>query len=158
MKKMTHRLSALFVAVWYLACIVGFDIHMCSSTGENYVSTFINGITCEDIHPEDLAESHACCSGCCGCSHHADGDSSHDSFSGKPCCSDDYQMLLLTGAGKDTGHRHHAKHHFCICALVPQTVQVPHHVDFPHSGSMSMSARPPMPDIDVQSVFSVWRI
>lgn len=156
MGQILHKFLSLCMALWYLACIVGFDLHICSSTGENYVATFVNGITCTDIHPDDMTQHHTCCSGCCGCVHdHEMNHHNSDSFTRKPCCTDDYQSLLLTGT--DTGQRHQHKYLYCAFGLLPRISQVLRSIEMSCRPCVNVSDfSPSCPD--VQSLFSVWRI
>ena len=78
----------MLLVVWYSLSIIGFDVHTCSGSGETYIATIASGLSCEDIHPE---HGHTRCR----CCHSADAESG--SIDRKPCCTDDYQVILLTG-------------------------------------------------------------
>lgn len=99
MKERLLRISALLLVIWYCFSVIGFNVHTCRASGESFVATVLTGISCEDIHPE-----HACCTGHCkshcssSCRHHE----AETAFNiDKKCCSDDYHVLLLTGAVPD---------------------------------------------------------
>ena len=80
--------------------IIGFDVHTCNGSGRCFVTTFIEGLACEDVHPEHSCSHASCCpsghegQGCCD-DHHHDGNMTV--LKASSCCSDDYQVLQLTG-------------------------------------------------------------
>lgn len=109
MKGLGIKICALLLGIWYCFSIIGFDIHTCSASGNVFISTFVDGLTCADIHPEEHCGpschySHeACCHNehsCCG--HDTDHDE-HAECAGisnpdsDGCCSDVYKMLVLSG-------------------------------------------------------------
>lgn len=153
MKGVFTKLTAMLLIVWYSMSIIGFDIHTCSGSGESFVVTFVEGLECEDIHPEHHCTKGSCCShqhGCCDTKVHV-------SVSAKSCCSSDYQVLALTGTVSDEKNGLEGLiSSDCICSnliepdadiLVPQSVS-----HYPPCGSCLGR----MPDI--QSFLSVWRI
>ncbi len=93
MKKLWIKFTALVLLLWYCLSIIGFDIHTCRENGRSFVATFVDGMTCEEIHPEHSCEHISCCSmahdDCC--KHDCEG------ISAPSCCSDQYQVLALTG-------------------------------------------------------------
>lgn len=104
-KERIIRTFAAFFAVWYLICVVGFDIHTCRHSGESSVVSLVTGISCADIHPGH-------CGGCCGGTHQ-DACHNPDCISGQECCSNDIMFLDVTGlSGTEKEHHHH---HFCSC-------------------------------------------
>ncbi len=122
MKKVIIKVFAAILLVWYSMSIIGFDVHTCSGSGRSFVVTFIEGLTCEDIHPEHVCDASACCAenheGCC--SHHDDAPVFHDGVcvSAKSCCSSDYQVLAITGAVPQNDHDHFDE---CSCGHCPCT-------------------------------------
>jgi hypothetical protein len=96
MKSFVKTFMAALLVVWYSLSVIGFDVHTCSGSGEVFIATVASGFSCEDIHPEHAHKT-------CGCCHSHDG--SHEKMTKKPCCSDDYQVILLTGVrnGEDSG-------------------------------------------------------
>ena len=82
MKGVIIKMLAVIMTVWYSMSIIGFDVHTCSGSGRSFVTTFIEGLACEDIHPEHSCSHASCC------------PSGHEDHS---CCSNDYQVLQLTG-------------------------------------------------------------
>lgn len=95
MKNVITSLAAVLLVIWYSLSVIGFDIHTCSSSGQTYVATVVSGFSCEEIHPEHHhdadAHDHSGC-GCC-CSHRSDAPS----LDRTPCCTDDFQVITLTG-------------------------------------------------------------
>ena len=93
MKNVFTGISALLLVIWYSLSVIGFDVHTCSGSGETYIATVIGGTECEDIHPEHVKKPCPCCH------HHAENhcEDNGQSVSKKPCCSDDWQMIVLTG-------------------------------------------------------------
>lgn len=154
MKGLITKTFAVLLVVWYSMSIIGFDIHTCSGTGESFVVTFVEGLTCEDIHPEHQCAGHSCCADSHECRHHEEDIR----IGAKSCCSSDYQVLVLTGTA--TGEKYGSDIH-------PSFV---HSFDFPamdldlqmHGPYLNYnllrahSALGRMPDR--QSVLSVWRI
>lgn len=111
MKNLSIRVFAALLMVWYCLSIIGFGVHTCSESNRSFLTNFISGVNCEDIHPSDLCESHCCAkaqkkseSKCCCCGGH-----SHETETEIPlgdvnitqssCCSNDYQQIEVTGAG-----------------------------------------------------------
>ena len=79
--------------IWYSLSVIGFDVHTCSGSGETYIATVIGGTACDDIHPEHDEPS-------CGCCHKkciSEKQKDEDGFRTKSCCTDDWQMIYLTG-------------------------------------------------------------
>lgn len=97
MKGIATKVTALLLIVWYSMSIIGFDIHTCNGSGESFVVTFVEGLECEDIHPE-----HHCTKGsCCSHSHNGCEDTNQECIKTRSCCSSDYQVLALTGTVLD---------------------------------------------------------
>ena len=100
MKGVIIKVLAVVMTIWYSMSIIGFDVHTCSGSGRSFVSTFIEGLTCEDIHPEHSCSHVSCCPSereahsCCDNHHHDDKELA---FVANSCCSTDYQVLQLTG-------------------------------------------------------------
>jgi hypothetical protein len=93
MKGLATKMTAMLLVIWYSMSIIGFDVHTCSRSGRSFVVTFIEGLACEDVHPEHSCSHVSCCDkdhGCC-CSH------SEQTISSGSCCSTDYQVLTITG-------------------------------------------------------------
>ena len=100
MKGVIIKMLAVIMTVWYSMSIIGFDVHTCSGSGRSFVSTFIEGLTCEEIHPEHSCSHISCChaehetQSCCGDHHQEDKGFV---IAARSCCSNDYQVLQLTG-------------------------------------------------------------
>ena len=95
-KALISALLCALLGAWYLASSVGFDIHRDHHCDRTYVVSLLNGISCDEIHPEDAAHHchhHDCCEG---------GDHDHDG----DCedCSDELEILTITG--EDTSGSH----------------------------------------------------
>ena len=93
MKNVFTSITALLLVIWYSLSVIGFDVHTCSSSGNTYIATVIGGTECKDIHPEHSQKS---CS-CCHHKHSAEAHDSEQSLKTKPCCTDEWQMIVLTG-------------------------------------------------------------
>ena len=93
MKKVFTSMTALLLVIWYSLSVIGFDVHTCSSSGNTYIATVIGGTECKDIHPEHDEKR-------CSCCHHDHCNDTHDaeqSVKTKSCCTDEWQMIVLTG-------------------------------------------------------------
>ncbi len=155
---MIIKTLAVLLTVWYSMSIIGFDVHTCNGSGRSFVTTFIKGLTCEDIHPNHVCDKAPCCAGsqksCC--SHHED----RCAFKAESCCSNNYQVLSLTGTA---GHNDHEHFDECACGHCPcigfSADDVPAlfhenkftaHIQSPDSGVCSACER--------QAALRVWRI
>lgn len=99
MKNVLRNITAILLLIWYSMSVVGFDVHTCSKSGRVFIATVITGTDCEDIH--SLYGSPAC-SCCSDCHHHGCQD---EKMSAKPCCTDQWQMISLTGVRTDNDSR-----------------------------------------------------
>lgn len=107
MKNLGIRIFAFMLVVWYCLSIIGFGVHTCSESNRSFLTTFISGISCEEIHPSVLCKS-PCCSAekhekCC-CHHSSEEDVESQAIvefkvGNKTCCNNDYQQITLTGSG-----------------------------------------------------------
>ena len=175
MRNVFIKILAMVLTVWYSMSIIGFDVHTCSGSGRSFVTSFIEGMTCEDIHPEHVCNPESCCAdahetdghGCCGHSHH-EGMNTHSdclycdgmAFEAKSCCSNDYQVLHLTGTLSSDDHRHYDE---CGCGLCPCILPYSHGNDTPLV-FRNLIAYIQEPDSglsaagDRQAALSIWRI
>ena len=164
MKGLATKIVAVLLLVWYSMSIIGFDVHTCSGSGRSFVVTFIEGLSCEDIHPEHKCDRDACCAdsqGCCKshncCHHHSNADMS---FRAKSCCSNDYQVLSLTGTSLDSKDD---ERDLCGCghclSVLCESLELPDNL---LASGRIFSYRMPDPGVgitsDGQSFFGVWRI
>ena len=114
MKNLSTRIFAAIMIVWYSLSIIGFGVHTCLENNRSFLTSFVDGSSCEDIHPSELC-GHSCCSKpvqkvqhkCC-CAHHDDEHKNAANEDGqmltqKKCCFNDYQQLDITGSGQDKG-------------------------------------------------------
>ena len=97
MKGILTKVTAMLLIVWYSMSIIGFGIHTCSGSGESFVVTFVEGLECEDIHPEHHYTKGSCCSH----SHSCCDTGTHTGIGPKLGCTSDYQVLALTGTVSD---------------------------------------------------------
>ena len=145
MRSLAVKICSVLLVLWYLMSVIGFNVHTCSGEGHSFVTTFIDGVTCADIHPEHHCDDeHHCCEA-----------EEHDD-----CCTDDFQVLSLTGLMSDDTQDYCGESHFSGCPCVAVScIELPQVCadDFllkdlyePESGSAASD--------DVQSFFGIWRI
>ena len=97
MKNLGTRIFAFLLVVWYSLSVIGFGVHTCSESNRSFLTNFISGVSCEDIHPAD-----ACKASCCSshkhkncCAHHSSDEAEKEvpvgyvKISNKACCSND---------------------------------------------------------------------
>lgn len=116
--------AAFVLMLWYCFSVIGFDVHSCAHTGKSYVSTFLQGYTCSDIHPE-----HHCDESCC---HASDRHKTHscelvcallvDETAGH-CCVNSIKVLSLTGMPDDDEHHHYDECHCGHCPCIAEAVK-----------------------------------
>lgn len=108
MKNLVTRVFAFMLVVWYCLSIIGFGVHTCSESNRSFLTNFISGVSCEDVHPSDVCKA-SCCSAHKhknSCSHHSADESKDEApvgmlkITNKTCCSNDYQQIDLTGSGQ----------------------------------------------------------
>ena len=155
MKGLATKIVAVLLLVWYSMSIIGFDVHTCSGSGKTFIATVISGTDCEDIHPEHEKSP-------CRCCHHDDCKkrSEEEGLSTKPCCSDDWQMIVLTGVRTSGGHDHFDE---CSCGLCPCIIDLHTEVIHPYIDICGLRAlyKPDSGDfipLDVQRTYNIWRI
>ena len=152
MKMIFIKVASVMALVWYSLGIIGFDVHKCNASGRSFIATFVEGISCEDIHPDHGCghEYHGC-----NCAHHHSGDTAVGSSD--HCCTDDYQALTITGSKSDSSRESEIPSVWClhyISACLSATV---------YESSMFSERIFRWPDSgyrisDCQAVLSVWRI
>ena len=155
MKGVFTKVVALLLIVWYSMSIIGFGVHTCSGSGESFVVTFVEGFSCEDVHPEHHCTKGSCCPHSHGSQHDVDGVC----VKSKPCCSSDYQVLSLTGVMSD--EKNNADNPGIMAYNCPCLSVFDLHADSYNVSLMSCSRQPgasPGRMPDVQSLLSVWRI
>lgn len=161
MRRMFVKYMSALLVVWYSLSIIGFDVHSCNATGEVYVASLAGGIACEDVHPDHSCAHHgACCShhhenSCCHHRHH-DSDSR---ISDQNCCSNDVQVLQLTGVviSEDESYGSDVRVHQTDCYAyltidsATQALQRRYHkyLEYPDPGVT-------MPDR--QAFLNIWRV
>ena len=170
MKNLLTSLTAVLLVIWYSLSVIGFDVHTCIGSGETYVATVIGGTTCDDIHPENHAEACQCCHhglGSCQAAGHEGiqgADDTDGTFSteiaARPCCSDDWQVILLTGCKTQEKHSHfngcHCGYFPCITDISKGNTHFRTDIHSllafynPDSGSLA--------PFDVQRSYNIWRL
>lgn len=161
MKGLITKVFAALLVGWYLMCIIGFGVHTCSGSGKSFLVPFFESLTCEEIHPEHSCDPSACCAsvhehGCCS---HCGLDQGL-SLSSKSCCSNDYQVLELTGILVQDDSRSNDGHSSWYCPCVDIMIcdagcqiswkTIIKYIHEPESGKELLRDR--------QAVLSVWRI
>lgn len=154
MKDLMTKVAALLLLVWYCMSIIGFGVHTCDGSGKSFVVSFVEGFSCEDIHPEH----HCTKDSCCQHSHNCCNEEDIMCLKSKSCCSSDYQVLSLTGTLSDEksglDYLNSSVYYHCIHSGVSvMDIHCPHHIC--HTLSPDRS---PGRILDIQSVLRVWRI
>lgn len=107
MKNLGTRIFAAILVVCYSMSIIGFGVHTCSENNRSFLTSFITGVECEDVHPSEICDAQCCSAAkhknCCG--HHTSEDNSAGQsdaavkLCSRTCCTNDYQQIELTGSG-----------------------------------------------------------
>lgn len=153
LNRILKKSAAFLLVLWYSFCIIGFDIHTCKASDSQFVSTFVGGFSCKDVHPDH---------NCSNCSRHipsADGQSA-EYISCTCCCSNLYHSLEVTGSRSYDQDDHN--HGICLCGLYPIVTEMLSlscafqcqdsiFADIPDSPDEILSG-------DVLSAFGIWRI
>lgn len=178
MKGLITKVFAALLVGWYVMSIIGFGVHTCQDSGKSFVVAFYEGATCEEIHPEHHCEPASCCGtanhdahehSCCGHHHAASAETAdHEdcnfcdgvTISSKSCCSNDYQVLELTGILTSDDNRSNDQQNTWLCPCVDMlTCDAGYQTSWktiikyshePESGHELLRDR--------QAVLSVWRI
>ena len=117
MKRNIHiRIFSALVALWYVLCVSGFDVHTCRHTGDSVVRLLAEGIECSDVHPDDHCHS---CHHSCHYGYEDEGCNSEEVESDDTCCYNEISVLAIPGlsAKNDEHHQHH--HYSCHCGFCP---------------------------------------
>ena len=147
---MPVKISALALVLWYMISIIGFGVHTCGASQRSFLTSFVTGMTCEDVHS---SESHDCDGDHC-CSHH------HEDEADCEDCEDEYMNLEVTGTPQTLEHEIHVE-----CQVIPVLYDVPMIADISTpSLNQEILRIMSLPDSgliasgDVQSVLGIWRI
>lgn len=160
MRNVPIKISAVVLAVWYLMSIIGFGVHTCMGSQRSFLTSFVSGITCEDIHPEHRCGGSGHCSGHDGCHDCGHGhEAGIPEFGSAPCCSDDFMVITLTGTAPSSENDFHG----CHCGHCPFAAELPSDIRTlsAESGTHKINPKPDSGLIapgDVQSVLGIWRI
>lgn len=155
MKNVLIKISAMMLVLWYSLSVIGFDVHTCSGSGRIFIATVISGTDCEDIHPGHVKAPCSCCrhNGC-------KTNDEDEEFGTRPCCSDDWQMIVLTGVRTSEEHDHFDE---CSCGVCPCILDL--HAEIIHSSidvyGLRALYKPGSGDfvpLDVQRTYNIWRI
>lgn len=137
------KVVSLVLAIWYLLCVLGFNVHFCNVSGESVVESLVSGPVQGDVHrgcPHDMQPGH------------------HDrELSGKACCTDNIKVLSLTGREEDDND---GCGPVCGHFLAYVTIDGIYHQDASAvllRRAQDCSIIPDIPD-NIFSLFSVWRI
>ena len=109
MKNIGTRIFAAILVIWYSLSIIGFGVHTCKGSGQTFVVSFAESSSCADIHPE-----HHCCSSdnhCC--------ESDHSTLDVQKCCSNEYQMIRLSGCRSSVESDYSEQDIESICINIP---------------------------------------
>lgn len=114
MKGLIIKMFAALLLGWYLVSIIGFGVHVCNDDGTGFLVAFYDGMSCEEVHPEQACEPMSCCFDAC-CEHEHKHEYQHEHqhehtgsccacddaeelvIKSSHCCSNFYQVLELTG-------------------------------------------------------------
>ena len=155
MKNVFTNVSAIVLVLWYSLSVIGFDVHTCSGSGKTFIATVISGTACEDIHPDHDRKE-------CSCCHHKDTAHKQEdtTLSTKPCCTDDWQTIVLTGVRISEKH---SDYDGCCSGHCPCIISTSD-ADFVNIKCMSGLRAFCKPDSgkissrDFQRIYGVWRI
>lgn len=163
MKHGYMKFTALLLTLWYLISVIGFDVHVCKGSARSFITTFMS--TCKDIHPGhdclpmlcshhvyDIAAHEG--AGCChsSCSH------SGEAYTSDTCCTDSYQVLILTGGRYDEQKFHGGCCcHYCPCPDVSDIADIISACSVNNHNSYFYLPKS-LSDIDFQSFLGIWRI
>ena len=172
MKNIGTRVFAAILVIWYSLSLIGFGVHTCSENNRSFLTSFISGVSCEDVHPEELCGNACCekvsykhsCKCCCGHIVEVVEETAPESvpsdgcvLAQKKCCSDDYQQIEITGSGQNAGDES-VMMPSCIGYCVP----VPSCSINPLFCSKNIQARAPSDQRvfmgELRPLLSIWRI
>lgn len=150
MRSMPMKISALALVLWYVVSIIGFGVHTCGASQRSFLTSFVTGMTCEEVH---ASESHDCEGDHC-CSH------DHENEEGCEDCEDEYMNLEVTGTPQSLENDIHVE-----CQVLPVLYDVPAIADICTPAlNLEILRIKSLPDSgliasgDVQSVLGIWRI
>ena len=163
MRNVFTSLTAVLMVVWYSLSVIGFDVHTCSGSGETYIATVASGFACEDIHPGPHGQSahhdHSGC-GCCHSEKKSKSDDSESGFDVNPCCTDDFQVIMLTGTRGADEQRYDEELSQIYGSYVAE-IQGINQCSNLFLSDRNVILRPCNGNIvshDVQAIYNIWRI
>ena len=161
MKNVFTILAAVLMVLWYSLSVIGFDVHTCSGSGETFIATVASGFACEDIHPEHVRPESGHSE--CGCCHSHDSEpveASGHGFDSKPCCTDDYQVIILTGTRGSDQQRYNDANHSEYCTYVAEVPVIDYYSN-KYSSDIRVYYKLCIGGIvpqDLQASYNIWRI
>ena len=161
MKNVITYCVAAFMLVWYSLSVIGFDVHTCSDSGETYIATVLSGTACDDIHPEHDEPACSCCHHKCASKEHSKEQEDKDGLRTRPCCTDDWQMIYLTGVRSDDDREEVINPISQLFAFVDCTLpDVNANLNFMGNPFRDFNKPRPKPVTvrTCQEVYSIWRI
>ena len=153
MKNRLTSLAAMLLVVWYSLSVIGFDVHTCLASGQVYIATVVSGTGCDDIHPDNGGKK--CCS-CCSHGHEREGAG----LDTKPCCTDQWQMITLTGMPADDG-KAFSMTPVCVKCVNQGVLLAKNDLSNIHiqaSRAFHKQDFGPLLFPDIQSEYNIWRI
>lgn len=107
-KAVISTLFSVLLSVWYMAAIIGLDVHIDHHDGEIFVVSLLGRTDCESLHPEDV----------CHCVEHHHGHCNSQDED----CENEIGVITVTGDGYDF-----------VCDFVQAPVIVPDVASVPAS-------------------------
>ena len=143
MKSVFMKISAVVLVLWYCMSVIGFNVHTCNSEHHGHECS---GMCCSVVEHDH----HGCCS------------SEADDLVIKtvPCCSDDFQVLYITGACQVNEERNFMLLQMGVSPYLHSVVSDVHaRLSLNYFNSIKYAPDSGhFIDEDVQSVFNIWRI
>lgn len=146
MRSIPVKICTVVLVIWYLMSIIGFGVHTCSGDGHSFVTTFVTGSECADIHPEHHCDEHD--HGCC----HSEKEDD--------CCTDDFHVLSVTGLASNDQNNRYCDDSFFVHSLCEAVLYAELPYFYPDEFLLEDLYEPDSGSVarDVQSFFNIWRI
>ena len=143
------RIFSFFVALWYIISVTGFNVHVCSHSGNVSFS-----ISSENVHCGHHSQEHE---EICICGEHHHHPEHGPAFTQASCCSD-YSMHIDAVSLLDDSDRHlFAQSDFvAICPIVLLDADEDRFATYKKNFNPVKSR--PKKSVDMLSLCSVWRL